>query len=151
MFSSQRALTFAKKAALTVVSQSSIATFASTFISPAFFSQPNAQTFAQTQTISTSFSLSHFRQQPNSHASCWATRNDHASCASGCCSYSGINVKFANESERKRKRTCNETGQTIATRHDSPNKIRTCITCRFNVCLECNIFSSIFVRKFILP
>ena len=148
MFSSQRALTISKKAVLTFISRSSIATFASTFIPSTFFSQSNAQAFAQTQTISTSFSLSQLRQQSNSHANCWATRNDHASRASSCSGYSGLNVKFANESKRERKRTCNETGQTIATWHNSLNKIRTCL-------LPCKTFASSatyflnFVHKFI--
>ena len=138
MFSSQRALTFAKKATLTFVSQSSIATFASTFFSSKFFSQPYAQAFAQAQAITTSFSLAQLRQQPNSHANCRAAGNDYASRANSCSSHSSLNFQFANESKRERKSTCNETGQTIATWHDPPNKIRTCMPCRFNVCHECN-------------
>ena len=152
MFSSQRALTITKKAALTFVSQSSIATFASTFFSSKFFAQSYAQTFAQTQTITTSFSLAQLRQQPNSHANCRAARNDYASRASNCCSHSSLNFQFANESKRERKSTCNETGQTITTWHDPPNKIRTCMTCRFNVCHERNKFLLFVnsVHKFIL-
>ena len=126
MFSSQRALTFAKKATLTFVSQSSIATLASTFFSSKFFSQPYAQAFAQAQAITTSFSLAQLRQQPNSHANCRAAGNDYASRASGSRSYNCFADKFTNKSKRKCDHVCTETGQAIATRqYSSLNEIRT--------------------------